>query len=117
MSKVIKKEEFECNMCQYDFSIHEIGLLASLDNSCSMSDMICFCKPCMIKRLRILLDEMRVPRVKYEDYEWLKKTVSITYRYHEHYEETNLILQSIMRDLRSEKLKKKQQKIKLKINV
>jgi hypothetical protein len=91
-----KKEEFECNICKYDFSIAEIGILASFDNSCSsLTDMFCYCKKCMIIRLEILLIEMRFPAIKFKDYAYMNRVIPVNYRYHQHHDEVMLILKAI----------------------
>ena len=93
---MIVKEEFECNLCKMDFEISKIGILASLDDSCSpFSDMFCYCRECMFKRLELLLTEMKVPAVKHKDYDYLIKIVRINYYYHEHYNEVSKILKAI----------------------
>jgi len=91
-----KKEEFECNICKYDFSIAEIGILASLDDSCNpFTDMICYCKNCMVLRLEILLNEMKFPTVKNKDYNYMSRVIPVNYRYHQYYDEVMLILSAL----------------------
>ena len=92
--------EFECNVCKYDFSIENIGLLASLSDTCDFNDMICYCKVCMIKRLEEMLTEMKVPKVKHTDYDWLLKVIPISYGYHQHFKEVSLILTSLRRSMK-----------------
>lgn len=93
MSKI---EEFECNICEYDFSISEIGILASLDDSCnSFTEMICYCKNCMIVRLETLLNEMKFPSIKNKDYNYMIRVIPVNYRYHQNYNEVMLILSAI----------------------
>lgn len=90
------KEEYECNRCEYDFDLMSIGLLGSVEESCDIStQMICYCKPCMLIRLSEILTEMKVPLVKHKDYNWLNRILPINYGYHERYKESKLILSAI----------------------
>lgn len=93
-----KKEQFECIKCEYFFDIENIGILASLDESChSMSKMICYCQNCMVKRLEELLTEMKIHKSKHNDYEYLQKLMNISFIYHENRDEVNLILTALSR--------------------
>lgn len=95
----MKKEEFECDICNYYFTIEKIGILASLDESCHTHlKMICYCKKCMIQHYNELLTKMKIHSSKHDDYEYIQKLMDVSFLYHEYRDEVCLILQSLKRE-------------------
>lgn len=82
-------KEFNCDICNKDMEIREVGILTSLDDSCSpFSNMICYCKICMKERLTFLLSNLGITNTT--DLE----NKLLPYQNHEDYQEITLLIKA-----------------------
>ena len=84
-----ENKDYNCDICNNDMEIREVGILASLDDSCSpQSVMVCYCKKCMEDRLMFLLSQIGITQT--DDLE----NKLLPYENHEDYQEIRLLLKA-----------------------